>query len=405
MNTMESLCLKLILIFSGLAFVLYTSAQRDSSLQIDTGNISELQEIVSKPKIWDYIVDSLTPIIALITVLIARPLLKKKLIENHVTKRIEEIHKSNSLIRLYCQKLISRYTPLTYDHNKLSNKDIKNLSNDLEEGFLITGDSSSEVATLMYNLKSTILQFERKFSYYDKYFSVFTSDLLPFVVNSLQKIVTYSTQVVPVPITTEIRSVDLIVESLGQFVTDGKISKFKNFKLGVNYDENSASRLIYIDMINHTNKPYLMECASLTTDATRSIAKLLYVRKIYAPLNWASKKNPNSGFLRRKLVLVGFIENKNVNMDTEKSTETVALYYSNLSSVSHKPKLTDSTFVNDFMDDWLKVNNYALPKPLKFNYETDEMIKAEFDRESLQKAFNSYKGKITKRLKIKSSRQ
>ena len=404
MSITKSFHLKLILIVLGLTFILCHNSTAENLSQISADSLAESSANATKlsfDKIWGYIVSLLGPGVALLAVLMARPFVKKKLIESHVTQRIEQIYKSNSQVRLYCQKLISQYTPLIYKHDKLKHQDIKNLSKALEKGYLLTQDSSSEVASLMYFLNNTIQEFERKFTYYDKTFNVFTSDILPFVMNCLHRVVMYSTQAVPVPITTEIKNVNLIVKPLSKFVTDGKISKFKNFKLGVNYDVDSASRLIYLDMVNHTNLPYLMECVSLITETTSSIGKLLLIRKIYAPLNWVSKDDSKNGFFRRKLTLVGFVENSNISMDTKESTETVVLYYSNLTSMSHRPKLTGTSFINDFMDDWLKIDNYEFPEPLKFSYKTDEMIRVEFDRKTLQKTFKDHKRKISKNLKIK----
>jgi hypothetical protein len=376
----------------------------DFMLQTDSIPITEVHWSVSVnifDKIWGYILDLLGPIIALFTVLITIPLVRKKLIENHITKRIEQIHQSNSQARFYCQKLLNKYTPLVYTTKPLKHQDIKNLYKDIEEGFLITQDSSSEVATLMYYLKSTIQQIDVDFQKNEKYFHFYTSDLLRFVVGTLYKIVEYSTQVVPVPVTAEIKNVEVIIKPLRNFVTDGRISKFKNFKLGVNYDVDSANCLIYTDMVNRTELSYLMESAFLIANPTKAIAKLLYIRKIYAPLFWESKSKREPEMFARKLTLIGFAEHSNFNLDAGISTQSVVLFYSNLTNIEHRPILTESSFLNEFKDSWLDSDTSKIPEPLKFYHKTSEIICVEIERDKLHERFKLYKKDIKSKLIIK----
>jgi hypothetical protein len=407
MNATWQHYIKLFLLFFGLSLLFSLNSVGDNLFQTSAGNLpvyqDEVKNLTTFDKIWGYFVSILGPGVALLAILLARPLIKKKLIESHITQRIEQINQSNSKVRLYCQKLVSNYTPLIYKAQKLNHQDIKNLSTTLEEGYLISQESSTEVATLMYYLKNTIEQFERKFVFYNKTFAIFTDDILAFVVNSLQRIITYSTQAVPVPDTVKVKNVDVIIEPLKQFVTHGKISKFKNFRLGVNYDVDSASCLIFTDMVNNTNKPYLMESAYVVTEAKRSIAKLLYLRNIYAPLIW-EKNSDEISFVKRTFNLVGFEENNTTNIDSGVSFESVDLYYANLKNITYKQKLTEESFLNDFKDSWLKNDDYKFSKPLKFVYITDEMIKVEIEKKVLQDAFNSHKGKIKKNLKIKGKK-
>ncbi|WP_346862849.1 hypothetical protein [uncultured Draconibacterium sp.] len=404
MNTTKSFFLKLTLILFGLTFILFYDSSAGTSLQVGLSSIAEANVDTTNftfDKIWGYLVSLLGPGVALYAVLIARPLLRNKLIENHVTQRIDQIHKSNSEVRLYCQQLISSYTPLIYKHDRFKIEDIKKLNEDLEKGYLLTQDSSSEVATLIYYLKNTLQQYERKFNYYEQTFHIYSSDIFPFVINVLNRVVMYSTQVIPIPATTEIRNVDLIVKPLNRFVTDGKMSKFKNYRLGVNYDKDSASCLIYTDMVNQTSMKHLKECASIVMSSSQSIAKLLYLRNIYIPLVWGAKKYPKDALFRIELTLVGFDENTNIGIEGEESNKTVVLYYSNLSNFDYLPKLTEETFVGNFLDDWLRIENFKFPKPIKFAYVTDEMIKIEVDRKELQEIYNSYRRKIKNNLRIK----
>lgn len=379
----------------------------DFMLQTDSIHASEVQWSVSViifDKIWSYIVDLSGPIIALITVLITIPLIRKKLIENHITQRIDQIHQSNSQMRIYCQKLLNKYTPLVYTTKPLKHQDITNLYKDIEEGFLITQDSSSEAATLMYYLKSTIQHIDLSFQKYSLNFNFFTSDLLKFVVGTLHKIVDYSTQVVPVPVTAEIKNVEIIIKPLRNFVTDRKISKYKNFKLGVNNDVDSANCLVYTDLVNRTELSYLMESAFLYTNPTKAIAKLLYIRKIYAPLVWVSKSQGEPKFFARKLTLIGFSEHDNYTFDTGISTQSVELYYSNLTNMQYKPILTESSFLNDFKDAWLNTDTSKIPEPLKFQHRTSEIISVEIERDKIQERFKIHKKDIKSKLIIKGEK-
>ncbi|WP_297097827.1 hypothetical protein [uncultured Draconibacterium sp.] len=402
MNTTKSFYLKRTLLLIGLAFIFFNDLAAVNSSQTCLCKISESNVSTSNLSfnmIWSYLVVLLGPGVALYAVIAARPLLKRKLIENHVTQRIDQIHKSNLDVRKYCQKLISDYTPEVHNFNRLSKEDVNNLANALEKGYLIAQDSSTEVATLMYYLRSTVRQYARRFDYYDKTFNVFASDILVFVVNSLGKVVQYSSQVVPVPVKTEIKSFRVVTKPIKRFVSDGEMTKFKDFRFGVNYDKDSMLCLFYTDMVNATSMPYLKECAGAVVKTTKSIAKLLYFRKLYAPLLLEHNKFKDDPFFKRVLTLVGFDEYTKYNMGEKVSSETVVLYYSNLTSRSHKPKLTKESFANYLSDSWLDIKRNDLPKPLKFEYVTDEMIKVEYERNSLKQPFLIHKRSIKKKLK------
>ena len=200
-----------------------------------------------------------------------------------------------------------------------------------------------------------------------------------------------TTQVIPVPVKTRISNIDLIVKPLRRFVTDGKMTELNNFRLGVNFDEDSATCLIFTDMVNRTNMQLLKECACVVTNSTRSIAKLFYYRNIYAPLIWSSKKYPENCFFEIKLTLVGFYENTNYMIDSGESNETVVLYYSNLTSISQKPKTDEASFLIDFRDSWIRTDCIKFPKPSKFDYIAEVMIKVEAEREALHQIFRLIK--------------
>ncbi len=106
-------------------------------------------------KVFPYIKDSLSVLAVFLGIFITYPLLRKKLVESHITNTLQSIQDTNRVIQSECQKLIDKYVPLTYSSEFLREKEIENVYNEIRKLYYESQQSSSDVVTILFYLKNT----------------------------------------------------------------------------------------------------------------------------------------------------------------------------------------------------------------------------------------------------------
>lgn len=244
--------------------------------------ISQKEKETNFDNYFKYFKDLLGPAIALFGILMTLPILRKKLTENHITTTLNNIQSANSEIQSFNQKLIDKYIPLTYSNDLLTKQDIENALIDLQEGFHLSQKASSDVTTLMFFIKTTI---QGTIKHYDpknsKLFS--TRGFLGFIIDNLELVNFYSTQVVQIPKSSKTKKSNLITKSLRKHVTHSDIVQYRHFKLGIIEDPDSAHFTMFCGKVNRNNHALLMRSAFQIYWSPNAIAKILFLNKIYAP--------------------------------------------------------------------------------------------------------------------------
>jgi len=352
-------------------------------------------------KYFDYFKDILGPLVALLGILLTLPILRKKLIENHITTKLNKIQAKNTEIQSYNQKLIDKYIPLTYSNDLLTKQDLENALNDLQEGFNISQNASSDVATLMFYLKTTIQGTIKHFD--NKKSQLFsTRGFYGFIMDNLDLVNYYSKQVVQIPKSTKTQKSDIITKSLRKYVSHSKIVQFKYFKLGIIDSPDSAHFTMFSGKVNRTNHALLMRATFQIYWSPKAIAKLLFIHKIYAPsILSMPHEDPLFGTKSLDLYLVGFSISNQLSIDPKDPTKVVDLIYSNPDDF-HRfiEALKYDKLKSDFNDIWITDSKFDLSKSISMTKTEIETFRLKFDNVYLVDMYQQNKRKIKKKLKI-----
>lgn len=356
--------------------------------------IRNKEAISNFKKFFDYIKDILGPLVALLGIFLTLPILKKKLIENHITTKLNEIQSANTEIQSYNHKLIEKYIPLTYSNDLLKKDDLEKVLNDLKKGFHISQKASSDVATLMFYLKVAI---QGVIKHYDEEEtkSFFTRNFYVFILDNLDLVNYYSTQVVQIPKSTKIQKGYVIVKNLRKYVSFSQISQFKHFKLGIISSPDSAHFTIFSDNVNKSNNALLMRATFQIFNSPKAVAKLLFANKIYAPSKLTQPNDdPISGLKSLDLYLIGFTIKNQINMEANVTTKVVDLIYSNpIDSLRFVKGLKKEKLKSDFKDSWIEKSQFELSLSSRLEKTEIETFKLEYDYQYLKKMFKKNKKK------------
>lgn len=379
--------------------------QADTSNQKKTVTVEfqfqEKQEKSEFDKYFGYFKDVLGPLVALTGILLTLPILRRKLVENHITTKLNEIQTSNSEIQTFNQKLIDKYVPLTYSNNLLTLQDLENLLTGLQKGFHVSQKASSDVATLMFYLKTTLQGVNKHFDPKNsKLFS--TRGLLGFVIDNLDLINFYSTQVVQIPKSSKTKQSNLINKNIRKYVTHSKIVQYRYFKLGIIDDPDSAHFTMFSGKVNRTNHALLMRAAFQIYWNPNAIAKLLFLNKIYAPSKLTKpEKDHLFGIESLDLYLIGFSISNQLSKDPNAPTKVVDLIYSNPDDF-HRfvGNLKYDKLKSNFNDDWIPNSDFSLGESISMTKVEIETFRLKYDKNYLMNLFKKNRRKIKKKLKI-----
>jgi len=326
---------------------------------------SQKEDMSNLDKYLDYFKDIFGSLVALLGILLTLPILRKKLIENHITNKLNEIQTKNSEIQSYNQKLIDKYIPLTYSNDLLTKQDLENALNDLQEGFHISQNASSDVATLMFYLKTTVQGAIKHFD--NKKSKLFSSrGFYGFIMDNLDLVNYYSKQVVQIPKSTKTQKNDIITKALRKYVSDSQIVQFKYFKLGIIDSPDSAHFTMFTGKVNRTNHSLLMRATFQIYMSPRAVAKLLYINKIYAPLILSMPhENPLFGTKSLDLYLIGFSISNQISVDPNEPSKVVDLIYSNPEDFHRFVEaLKYEKLKTEFKDNWIPDSKFELSSQL-----------------------------------------
>lgn len=350
-------------------------------------------------------IKALGPIVALIGILVTLPIIRKKLLENHIVKKLNEIQEANTEVRIYNERLIDKYLPIAVNYKELSMSDIQNIYSDLEKSFSASQNASSEVASLMYYLKMVITRIKINYTNNYQIDQFYTNSFLGFIIDILEVANTYTTQVVPIPKSVKTKKSQIIKKSLIKYVSNSHIVQFTHFKIGVDYDPHSALYLIFYNAaINMGNSAVMQACFKIHNNSN-IIAKILFYKKIYAAPELSMPfKDIIHGAESLSLYLIGFVYLNHSSTNSEAPQTLVELIYSNTKDhIKLIKKSPNKKIIQNCNDSWIINSGFSLSERYKEaiadKYDS-ETIRIKFDLAYLEKLHKSNLKSIKKKLKI-----
>jgi len=374
----------------------------DNNLSISIENHNTNNPILRKEKescfdiFFKYFKEIFGPMVALLGILLTLPILKKKLLENHITTSLNKIQETNAIVHRFNQNLIDEYLPLTYSNDLLAKGRVEQAFLKIKEAYYLSLEGSSDVVTLLFYLKNTI---QGTLKHYNS--TITSREIFGLIINVLETTNFYCTQIVQVPKSSKTETKNIINKKLQKYVTHSDYLKYKYFNQGIIFDPNSAHYTLFYSQINSLNNILIKRAAFQIYESVAPVAKLLLLSEMYAPLEIVMPhKTPFLGGDTLKLYLIGYTTSISLTMADGSTKKVVDLIYSNPDDFYRFASSLKYTAIQEnFKDSFITTSNFELNKSTKMSHGGIETFSLQFDQIYLKTKFQENK----KRLKEKIS--
>jgi len=369
--------------------------------QTSTINLEPKEEnTTSFDKWFKYFTDILGPIIALIGILLTLPILKKKLLENHISKALIDIQDANKNLLTEITDLIDEYTPKTFSNDRILKNELQDILDKVKIIYKTSQKGNSDSQTMLFFLKYTI---QNTLKHYDpkKYAILSSREIYGLVLFTLEQAVFFSTQVVQIPKSTKTNNENLINKKIKKYVSNSEFLKYKHFKQGLIDDPNSAHYLLFYNQINHCSSTLLKRAAFQIFWDVSAIKKILFLSEIYAPLEINAPNNsPIFGGGNYRLYLIGFQKSTTLLMKEGTTKKVVDLIYSNPDDFGRfASNLTYENLKKNYKDVFIENSSFSLEKAISMTQKDLETFSIQYELKYLEELFNKNKKEFKKKLK------
>lgn len=347
----------------------------------------------------DYFTDFLGPIIALLGILLAVPILRKKLLENHISKALIDIQTANKEILLQTTDIIDEFVKRTYSNDLLSKNELEEIYDKIRSLYKKSQEGNSDSQTILFLLKVTI---QNILKHYDptKTSIISTREIYGIVLYCLDYVTFFSTQVVQIPKSTKTNKNDLINKKLKRYVSNSEFLKYKHFKQGLIDDPNSAHYLLFYAKIYNSSTYLIQRSAFQIFWNSSAIKKMLFVSGIYAPITLSAPTiNPLFPGENYTLYLIGF--QKRTLLESGKGMKYIInLIYSNPNDVERFVEgLSFEKLKENFMDTFIENSGFLISKANSMTKGDIEILSFQYDLEYVENTFKINKRRFQKKLK------
>ena len=311
---------------------------------------------------WTYIKDLLGPAVAFYGIIKTVPLIKSKLIESHVTQKLNEIQEYNSRVYLSNLKIIEENLAFLNSSKAPADRvQFKKLLSDIQQVYFESTRACGEVHTLLCYLNIVLHKIDNAIDNgYEKEVSI-KSDI-GFAFNVLNSANFYSTLVVPVPKSTKLENRKMLKDPVHEFLTHGDYSRYKYFNVSLIMDPKSTQFLIFTGKAINSKLPLLMRASYQLHRKPHAILVLLYKEELYAP--YKLQMPEFSIFSEEKFVdlyLIGFKYQSEIDFVADREEKNVELIYSYLGdTVPLKSVLNFEKNKMHFYDPVLKYSTFDI---------------------------------------------
>lgn len=342
-------------------------------------------------------------IVAVITLVLTYPILKKKLLENHISKSLVDIQETNKELIRASTDLIDAFVPHTYTNERISREELEYLYSKIGELSLISQQANQDSHTMIFFLKETLRNTLR---HYDPHTHgiIYSREILGIVIEVLNEVIFFSTQVVQIPKSSKTIKGNLINKKIRKNVTHSEFEKYKYFKQGIIGDPRSAHALLFYKNICSTSTKLIARSAFQVFESVHPISNMLVIREFYAPLTLEMENFSPLSSGNHVLYLMGFRIRTSLGVDPPEAKTVIELSYTNPSDFYGFVKsMTKEKFLKFFNDTYLPDSRFDLSRMTGFSSENNEIISLKFDFEYVNKQFKLNRKKLKRKMNSERS--
>ncbi|MDR2569249.1 MAG: hypothetical protein LBD23_02985 [Oscillospiraceae bacterium] len=339
-----------------------------------------------------------TPLGIILGIIVGYPLIKKKLVENYVSRQFEIMHEANRVVRKECLKLINRYAE-KQTSNKLQKDYILSIVPDIQHLSELTFDANPDAHRYTLLINKVLHKFAEKYPI-DGIVGYYNNTLYDFVHIHVKQIYDYSKSL-GTSFSSTVKEKRRLVNRLDKFVCDNRYTEIESIDYSVDYRASSHLLVLFFSnsfsTILHQNAMLFLECYKAVPSPC-PIARLLYNREVYLP-PCIKSEDPLPFGIERELFLIGFNSRRADKADGE------YLYY-----VCHYANISMTGFVigtifnkeslAKYTDSYLEKTKFDFSKISDFNVLAHETISFTVDTAYLKKLFKENKRKLIHKLKL-----
>ena len=320
-------------------------------------NIPELNRVTTTS--FNYFNQIIAPLGVILGIILGYPLLKRKLIDSYITKQFEIIHDNNRIVRKECLRLKQKY-PVKYISQYLNQEFLAMLLEDVKKLNELAIDANPDAYKYSYLLYKALETFSEKIKSNIPYISherYFIETLSTFVHNHIDQIYLYSKSIGFIPQNSNIKEKPILVSKLKEFVTDNKYYHVEDIDHSLSNKPTSALLVTFFSTTFRslsTQNGFLFQSCYETAPTPSPLARIMYNQSIYLPLVLEGKKIMN--FVDPILVLVGYVREESLMVESGISTDYLVCHYANISNFGFvsgciKEKQSLSTYKDTYIQE------------------------------------------------------
>lgn len=338
-------------------------------------------------------------IVAVITLILTYPILKKKLLENHISKALTDIQETNKKLISASIDLIDEFIPHTYSNERISPEEVEYLYSKIKTLSLISQDANQDSNTMVFFLKETL---RNTLKHYDpkEHGIIISREILGLIISVLEEVIYFSTQVVQIPKSSKTTKSHLINEKIRKYVTHSEFEKYKYFKQGIIGDSRSAHALLFYSNVYSTSTKLITRSAFQIFQSVAPISNMLVINEFYAPLTLEMEERSPLFNEQNILYLMGFKISNSLTTATATVNKVIELNYTNPSDFyGFAEGLTKDKFIKLLKDSYIVDSHFDLNKMTSYSTHKREIVSLKFDFSYVQGLYTSNERKLKKKMK------
>ena len=344
----------------------------------------------------------ITPLCAVLGIILGYPLLRKKLVDGYITKQFDIIHDANRGVRKKCQELKQKYRPkhiatsLTKEYIDVAVEDVKGLME-------LAIDANPDVYSYTSIINDTLYYVQEECKNGIPVYNnmSYCEGLATWLHHHLEQIQKYSSSI-GVVLTSEIKKRQILNDRINDFVTNNYYYEVESMTTKPTVAHNSALLVVFFSLNNqYLSKDDFMlnEACFKAVPTPCAFARIMYNRSIYIPL--ILKGEPIMGVFHKELFLIGFKRIKSTNIDSGNTSINYVCTYANISECSYCSTISKENIISDFTDAYLDEQNCL--KQLKSFSQHGEIIQISITEEEATQNYEAIASKLQDKLKSEQS--
>lgn len=345
-----------------------------------------------------------TPICLIIGIIIGYPLIKKKLVEDYVSRQFEIMHKANRVLRKECLALMNKY-PQKGISNQLDEEELIQCLSNISSLYHIAFDANPDAHKYAKLLKETLEEFYKCYPKDANQF-YYKESLHSFIHVHTKQIYDYATSL-GTNFDGNIVKKNRLVNKLDEFVHDNKYAYIDSVDYSISYNQTSQLLVIFFENSLHNiryDNPLYHYASYKIAPTPCPFARILFIKEVYLPLIVKNNKHMPFGF-ELKLHLIGFSPRVSKNNGQEK--HFYVCHYANIGNIMFvQSYIKDDPTMEDYSDIYIEETaNSSLADYKVSNFQiasNAEIITFEVETELLNRMFVSKKHMLTKKMKAET---